>query len=302
MRNCSAIDLGDGKLLNDHRPSPSVSKGKNFPFQTAVVAWIDLLGYGEMISNAGFNPLHPSSAAAKKRLSEFHRVVAAHSGRKFPSLVINDGAVVYRDLSYRSASVTFDFLQRSWNLFNEINQSEGNSSYPGARMVIAAGFRIRGRRAGMDATAEHFESIMTRYADGTISVIQAIQEARRIRPSFDIVPQLQANFAFTKAYVAEQSGTKGGLAGSRCFIDLSLFEQTLPTCFGFDKPIDWQNDKLGLKARFAPLLGLSSLKQVEKSNGAPLGVSDGLQVAQRLAGDENVLKVLRSYGGTSIRK
>lgn len=255
-----------------------------------------------MIAKAGFNPLHPEATAAKKRLREFHDVVASHSGRHFPSLVINDGAVVYRDLSYRSASVTFDFLKRSWALFNEINRAEKKAEYPGARMVIAAGFRIRGRKAGMEATAERFESIMDRYTSGMISAAQAIQEARRIKPSFDIIPQLQANFAFTKAYVAEQSGTKGGLGGSRCFIDLSLFDQQYPMCFDFDEPIDWKSEKLGLSAKFAPLTRLLSLDQIEKSKGAPVGVRDGLQVAQHLSGDQDVLKALRSFGSTLRKK
>lgn len=282
--------------------SPSVSKGRNFPFQTAIAGWIDLLGYGGMIAKAGFNPLHPESTAAKRRLRQFHEVVASHSGRTFPSLVMNDGAVIYRDLSYRSASVTFDFLQRSWALFNEIKRVESKSAYPGARMVIAAGFRIRGRKAGMEATAGHFESVMNRYTSGTISATQAIQEARRIRPSFDIIPQLQANFAFTKAYVAEQSGTKGGLGGSRCFIDLSLFEGPPPSCFEFEAPIEWENEKLGLKTTFRPLTRLLSLKQIDKSNGAPIGVRDGLQVAQQLAGDKDVLKALRSSGSIGSRE
>jgi hypothetical protein len=288
--------------LSDKRKlQPSVSKGKNFPFQTAVVGWIDLLGYGAMISRAGFNPLHPESATAKRRLRKFHDVIASHSGRTFPSLVMNDGAVVYRDLSYRSASVTFDFLQRSWMLFNEINRLERNDGNPGARMVIAAGFRIRGRKAGMEATAGHFQSVMSRYTSGKITANQAIQEARRVKQSFDIIPQLQANFAFTKAYVAEQSGTAGGLSGSRCFVDLSLFAQPIPCCFEFEAPVDWMHEKLGLKTQFGPLKSLLPLNNNEKSYGAPTGVRDGLEVARHLADDDDVLAALRSYGSTSSR-
>ncbi|WP_171946452.1 hypothetical protein [Hyphomicrobium sp. CS1GBMeth3] len=52
--------------------SPIVGKGTSFPFQVSVACWIDLLGYGRMISEAGFNPLHPKAKDAIKRIRRFH--------------------------------------------------------------------------------------------------------------------------------------------------------------------------------------------------------------------------------------
>ena len=107
---------------------------------------MDLLGYGAMIAEAGFNPLHSKAATALKRLRRFHGIVAQHSGRVFPTLVMNDGAVAYRDLSFRSSSVPTDFIRRTWSLFNEIKREETNHDLPGARMVVAVGFRMGGRQ------------------------------------------------------------------------------------------------------------------------------------------------------------
>jgi len=153
--------------------------------------------------------MHYKASEAMERLRRFHQTVASHSVRYFPTLVMNDGAVAYRDLSLRSRAPTHDFLIRAWNLFNNIKLDENGRGLPGARVVLATGFRMRGRRAGMDATARHFRSVMRRYQDGDISADEAIREATHIRKPFDIVPQLQANFAFSKAYVAESSGKKG---------------------------------------------------------------------------------------------
>lgn len=75
-------------------------------------------------------------------------------------------------------------------------------------MVLACGFRMLGRRAGLDASRDHFKSIVDRLHRGDIGSEQAVREAASMQPRFDIVPQLQANFSFTKAYVAEQTGTK----------------------------------------------------------------------------------------------
>lgn len=161
--------------------SPLVRKSASFPFQIAVVCWIDLLGYGAMIAEADFNPLHPKASEAMQRLRRFHAIVASHSFRHFPTLVMNDGAVAYRDLSLRSRGPTFEFLMRAWNLFNNIKDDEAARGLPGARVVLATGFRMRGRRAGMDATAAQFRSLMRRYQDGEIAPEQAMREAASIR-------------------------------------------------------------------------------------------------------------------------
>lgn len=276
----------------------TVAKGKRFPFQTSVVCWVDLLGYGSMISEADFNPLHPNSYKARKRLKTFHEVVARESMQKFPTLVLNDGAIAYRDLSYRSASVTYDFLQRCWKLFNAICDEELSAGHPGPRMVVATGFRIKGRRGGMDSTGAQFQSLLKRVDRQEITSKQAISEARRIRPSSDIVPQLQANFAFTKAYVAESSGRRGGLGGSHCFIDLSLFENPKKLAWlELGTHVAWEDKKLRLKATFAPLLNLDLKKATTLSRRFPDGIRNGIQVAENITGDPNVIASLRRVKG-----
>lgn len=273
------------------RRSPLVSKRASFPFQIAVACWIDLLGYGAMIAEADFNPLHPKASEAMQRLRRFHAIVASHSFRHFPTLVMNDGAAAYRDLSLRSRGPTYDFLMRAWNLFNKIKDDENARGLPGARVVLATGFRMRGRRAGMDATASHFESLMRRYQDGGLSAEQAIREAAHIRQPFDVVPQLQANFAFSKAYVAESSGIKGGLRGANFFVDLTIFDTPTPPWVVKGKTVRWSNERLHMAAPFAPILAFPPRKHV---SGGPMGILDGLEIAQRLTQDPDVLNALRA--------
>lgn len=192
--------------------TPLVAKGRVFPFQISAACWVDLLAYGSLIGEGKFNPLHPKSAEAIKRLHKFHTVVADHSSRAFPALVLNDGAVVYRDLSLRSRSVTHDFLIRCWNLHRDIAQLETSGGFPGARMVLSVGFRLRNTRR--PPAYEHVESILDRFRDQRITAEQAIREAARSRAFIDIVPELQGNFAFTKAYLADQSGSAAGLGAT----------------------------------------------------------------------------------------
>ncbi|AIC29760.1 hypothetical protein IE4771_PB00025 (plasmid) [Rhizobium etli bv. mimosae str. IE4771] len=269
---------------------PIVSKSASYPFQVSIACWIDLLGYGGMIAAADFNPLHNKSREALRRLRDFHKIVASHSARHFPTLVMNDGAVAYRDLSLRSPSVTYDFLIRSWELFNEIKSLETAAGHPGARMVLACGFRMRGRRAGMDASAGQLRSILARLQEGRIDSEQAIREAASVRPTFDIIPQLQANFAFTKAYVAESSGKAGGIAGANFYVDLAIFDQLGLDWITLGEAINWSHPRLGLSADFASVLGVNWRNRTPV---APEGVRDGLQIAEQLTGDPNVLDALR---------
>lgn len=274
-----------------NRATPPVRKGLSFPFQVSVACWIDLLGYGGMMANADFNPLHPKAKEALSRLRRFHEIVARHSVRNFPTLVMNDGAAAYRDLSLRTNEVTYDFLIRSWKLFAEIQSSENSSSYPGARLVLASGFRMRGRRAGIDAASSHLKSIFRRFESGEMDAQQAIHEAARMQPKFDIVPQLQANFAFTKAYIAENSGQSGGLAGPNFFLNLVLFESGIPEWIESDEIVEWSDPRLKLFANFAVVNDI--LGELRPAN-IPGEIIDGLQVAQRLAGNPNVLDALRT--------
>jgi hypothetical protein len=269
---------------------PAIKKGVSLPIQVAVTSWIDLLGYGAMIANARFNPLNVNSIHATRRLREFHRIVAAHSARRFPTLVMNDGAVAYRDLSFRSASVTYDFVCRSWDVFCAVNKAEAKAEFPGARMVVATGFRMRGRRAGIDATAGHLASLLRRLQAGEIDATQAVREAIRNKPSFDVVPQLQANYAFTKAYVAEQSGEKGGLGGSFCYVDFALFDDNWPDWIRVGQPVPWSHERLKLQGVFAPVV---AIKRSRHPRGHPPGIRDALQVAQRLTNDPEVLRRMR---------
>lgn len=269
--------------------SPIVGKSIRFPFQLSIVAWVDLLGYGSMISEAGFNPLHSKAAAAIKRLRAFHECVATHSMKRFPTLVMNDGAVAYRDLSLRSRSVTYDFIIRAWQMFSAIRDLENAAGHPGPRMIIATGFRMRGRRAGIDAVSAQLDSIFTRHGAGLISTEQAIKEASQANRYFDIIPALQANFAFSKAYVADANGKSGGLGGANCFIDLTIFKNS-PSCFKLGPTINWQSTTLSLSAAFASVISVPKLKHTQ---GGPIDVRDGLEIAQHLAGNTDILTTLR---------
>jgi hypothetical protein len=258
---------------------PAIRKGAKVPFKLAVTAWLDLLGYGTAIASADFNPMHSASNRTLRRLRRFHEIVAQHSARNFRSLTINDGAVFYRDLSWRSTSVTYDFLERSWRAFLSVQEEDQKEGGAGARLVLAAGFRVLGSRRGIDASLAHVRTIFRRLETQEITSEEAIRETSSSGRHSDVIPQLQANFAFTKAYVAESSGSAGGLPGSNFYVDLCLFDDPQAPWITLGQPIRWSDTRLGLSADFAHVHQLVGLGRRER----PVGLRDGLAVAKALA-------------------
>jgi hypothetical protein len=96
---------------------------------------------------------------------------------------------------------------------------------------------------------------------------------------------------FTKAYVAESSGTKGGLPGPNFYVDLVLFGNTRPQWLELGPNISWRYPKLKLEATFAVLQDVPKLAYPA---GGPLDILDGLEVAKLFSKDSNVLSALRA--------
>ncbi len=275
------------------RVHPPIASGRarSLPFQVAAVCWVDLLGYGGMIGAADFNPIAPQAKTAITRLRAFHRIVAEHSGRKFRTLVLNDGAVAYRDLSLRSSGVTYDFLTRSFALFRALDESERRNGWYGSRMVLATGFRAKGSRRAIDHASGQVSSILARMKAGQIAPEEAVREAASIDRYFDVLPQLQANFAFTKAYVADVAGSGAGLGGPRFFVDTSIFDDGVPAWVRADKPIEFKDDRLGLGAEFAPV---SELTPPGHTTPDVPGMRDALQIAEAIAPSAGVREFIRA--------
>lgn len=260
------------------------AKGRRYPIEIACVAWADLLGYGAMLEAARFDPQDPRTKTAIDRLKTFQRTAVKAAHRVFPAMPINDGVAYFTDLSPRTASVTADFLTRAIRAHAEINSIDQSAGYPGARMVIAAGPRVRVGRP--KRSESHLASIFRRLGEGVISTTQAIQEAFISGPIAGFVPALQANFAFSRAYLANEAGTRAGLGGPNCYVDLAAFEEPPPQWIRFRRRQVW-NDR-GLDVSFGELEG-ADWKMAGRLGfagvlaGAAIAASLGVNLSRRLA-------------------
>lgn len=268
--------------------NPKVSKGRRRLFEVNSTVWFDLLGYGSLLEKVSFDPTKLEAQQALQRLNDFHLIVSKHACRYFPIHAINDGIVAFKDLSPRSRSVTFDFIDRAYKLFTNFNELDTKAGFPGARMVIAAGFRVRIKEDENNPEHGKIASIKGRLKEGLISTQQAINEAFKTRPYFGLLPELQANFAFTKAYLVDNLGTKGGFGGPNCFIDLSFFENQELDWLKFEKVVEWE--QMGMKSTFGQIKTFDrelANQQMHK------GTLDAFEIATKISQQDNVTNLLR---------
>jgi hypothetical protein len=252
---------------------PTRRKGKNYSVEISGVAWLDLLGYGSMLRAVSFDPTHAEAHAAVHRLKRFQTTATSFACPQLQALIVNDGVAYVRQLSPRSNSVSYDFLSRVFEAFSAINHAEFLNGEPGARMIVAVGPRLKIPGVGKPRTT-HLQSIVERYASGRITGEQAISEAFHSTPVTGSIPELQANFAFTKAYLADQAGSKAGLAGPHCFVDSVLLSSEAPNWIQSDAKVEWKTE--GLEGTFLRVTGID---RGEAGRDRLKGVRNALEIS-----------------------
>lgn len=252
---------------------PLIRKGRRGRASIYAVAWVDLLGYGGQIGGADLNPLHPAALVAQERLRVFSEIVKRHSVNFFPSLVMNDGAVFYRHLSFRSTANLSDFLFRARKLYTAIKAVDTI----GARMVVSIGFRGRGTASKSDDLTEIARRLKKKVELGEKTLEQALAEALSIRSSFNQVFALNSNYAFTKSYLVDQLGSSKGFTGPSLFI-----EKAILTSQCISKQTDLAVISASIFNRIYDYVDASALNKLK------LEVNDTLTIAKYLANSEIV--------------
>jgi hypothetical protein len=251
------------------------AKGRMYSTEISGVAWIDLLGYGAMLRPVRFNPSDASAQLAVHRLQEFHSIALQHVNRSLRALIVNDGIAFVREMSPRSRSVTFDFVAGVFDAFQAINAKDLSEGHPGARCIAAAGARLRTEEP-MKLNPIKLSSILTRHSEGAISCEQAISEAFAYGPIAGASVPLQANFAFTKAYLADASGSKAGFRGPRFFLD-AAFCLAEPSWFDVGDRVEWEVE--GMSGKF---LELKSIDRVAAGVSGHCHMRNAAEIAQSL--------------------
>lgn len=228
-----------------------------------IACWFDLYAYGTEIEEACFDPSHSSAEKPIRRLRAFQRIVRDNSSTAFSTLVINDGAAAQTNIEEPRSDKAWVFLQRCWKLYREATELDLRSGGLGLRAVIAVGLRAKGAKAGIVAQEEAHTGIIDALVCGEIDRDEAVSRARKVRRAFDIVPALQANFAFTRAYEAESSGQAGGFPGPNLFLDTMLFRGDTPDWIDAGPARPWRPEKRSLSTSFITVRSILAVDDTE---------------------------------------
>lgn len=250
--------------------------------EVSACLWMDLLGYGSMLREARFDLTRSETKKAIERLFVFQDTVAKHSMRKFATVVLNDGCVAERGLTPRSRSVTYDFLRRAFRLHQEVSKIETTAGYPGVRSIVAVGFKHRRKSTNRSVLAEGVgERLVRKVADGTMPAQEAILTALAIKPTFDIAPNLQANFAFSKAYIADSKGTNGGFSGPAFYLDRNYLPDKIPVWVKYSGVVELHEPGIG--GQFLRITELDLLPGDTESHE----LEDAFDIANRITGESD---------------
>ena len=276
---------------------PKTRKGSVRKYEICAVGWLDLLGYGSMLSPTGFDPSTEQAKLAVSRLNDFHIFSSKIANRYLQMLAMNDGIITFRDMSPRTSSVTYDFIRRNFKLYKEVNQFDKENGFYGARMILSPGFRVRDEKKSNTKSTKG-KTILKKLRNKEISPEQAVYEALETRPPFGIVPELQANFAFTKSYLADCLGSKGGFGGNRMFLDTCFFKNMeIPTWIEYSDKIKFE--EMGMKTTF---IAISDIDFEQAGKNQNIDVLDAFEIGKNLANDEDILKrLLDSTYGNNLR-
>lgn len=171
--------------------------------------WSDLLGFGNAFQDAGWSFQNDTALKNISRLQRLENsLCTSNDPSKEVALVLNDGLARVYDLpdpddeSNQFLWWLHSAISNHW-IVNASDQETGN---PGLRSVLTFGDRVRTWR-GNKSWGDHFigSTAMKSIADRKICIYSP--------------EEFQLNLAFSKAYIIESLGKKGGLAGSALYID-----------------------------------------------------------------------------------
>lgn len=171
--------------------------------------WSDLLGFGNAFIEGEWSL---NSVSSQKNIERLKRLETSLHRSNDPSkevaFVLNDGLARVYDLPNPNEDVTQFLWWLHTALSNHwlLNASDMQYGSPGVRTVMSFGDRVKAWR-GHTTYGDHFlgNTKHKEIADKKICIYSP--------------DEFQLNLAFSKAYIIESSGTRGGFPGPNLYID-----------------------------------------------------------------------------------
>lgn len=185
--------------------------------------WSDLLGFGNMWIDCGWEPNIFQRKKIYKRLQRAHSAAIGNSTPFEQNLILNDGiakVLPVPDFWERNKLLYISlYLRGCIILHNQINAEEMIHKYPGTRSVLASGM-------GIEYLTEHitYDDFVLNYTKPKGSDTSSLVKDNGDRVVLYNPKELQMNTAFSKAYILDSLGKASELEGNHFFVDQSVLE------------------------------------------------------------------------------
>lgn len=217
------------------------SEHEGYRFVENVSAWIDLLGYGEVLTKLGYDLDCSEGHKLIARAFTFQQALYNQPGRTRVA-VVNDGALISADLEkagdaygpehfYRDP---LEFVKHILFVHRRVNRKDKQHSDAGARAVVCRGRRVlrgEGVPNPQRKNLKNMSSNIDKGFPGEDEKDEAYEaKLRRMMaeandPTVVCTTHMQHSDAFARAYYADGRGKKIGLEGPYVFVDSRLLPE-----------------------------------------------------------------------------
>ena len=212
-------------------------------------AWSDLLGFGSMVSKNDWSPTIEDWEKVYNRLSTVQNIYLHNFDLVEKCLISNDALIRTYDVDY-TLKINKEELEKKvecpitsivylvslwiWKLvdfFNTVNAiDKGENNYPGMRLVLAAGTRFEYGLKSVSWLDMLPDEVLKGKANNSNYNLpdnfigSPSYYMRKNKIIYYIHDFLQMNTAFSKSYLIDSLGTKGGVPGPNFYIDKSAIQ------------------------------------------------------------------------------
>ena len=183
--------------------------------------WSDLLGFSNPFIDSGWSPSDEQWDQIASRLQEMQNICAKNLNPVIENCLVSNDAII-RNLNIIHCnglewiSMWFRDILFYWA---QVNTNEKRKNLPGLRLVMAAGERLLHNME--QVTMEDYIFNYTKPDPEGPSNMSRQYGDRVIMYNHDF---MQMNTAFSKGYIIDSIGSKGGIKGNRFYIDQSVIE------------------------------------------------------------------------------
>lgn len=183
--------------------------------------WSDLLGFSKKFATNNWILSEKEWKSVAKRLQEMQIICQRNiEGNLENCLVSNDAIIrnldVRRDVGLIGLSMWFRSLIY---YFAGVNTNEKRHRLPGMRLVLSAGERMIHNCEKI--TMEDYVLNYTKPDPNGVSNLTKMIGERVVMYNHEF---MQMNTAFSKSYIIDSVGSKGGIKGNRFFVDISVVD------------------------------------------------------------------------------